>query len=73
MAETRYRKGDLVRFRWGTGSMQGVVREDRGPIGVKGRRLYLVEFHLDSEPDVPSLIELPAVDMQAVKNGVAKE
>ena len=61
MPEVQFRKGDLVRFRLGIRSVQGQVKEDRGPIGVKGRHLYLVEFL--SEPQAVSLsqIELPAV------------
>jgi hypothetical protein len=42
--------------------VQGVIKEDRGPIGVGGRRLYLVEFR--AEPDSPSQIELPAEQLQ---------
>ena len=44
MSELRFHKGDPVRFRLGIRSVLGVVKEDRGPIGVKGRHLYLVEF-----------------------------
>jgi hypothetical protein len=44
MPERRFRKGDLVSFRIGLRTVQGEVKEDRGPIGIKGRHLYLVEF-----------------------------
>jgi hypothetical protein len=66
MAEVQFRKGDLVRFRLGIRFVQGSIKEDRGPIGVKGRHLYLVEFL--SEPLAISLsqIELPAIDLQLV-------
>lgn len=69
MAERKFRKGDRVRFRFGLRSLEGVVKEDRGPIGVKGRHLYSVEFH----PDAESLgtIELPAADMQPVHGAVS--
>jgi hypothetical protein len=73
MPEQRFRKGDQVRFRLGTRFIQGVVKEDRGPIGVKGRHLYLVVFHFDSEPEVRSQIELPAVDLQLVQDTVSRE
>ena len=38
--------GDTVRFRVGARSLTGQVREDRGPIGIGGRRLYLVAYEL---------------------------
>jgi hypothetical protein len=65
MHEAQFHKGDRVKFRLGTRSVQGLVREDRGPIGVKGRRLYLVEFR--AEPQSPSRIELPAEQLEAVR------
>jgi hypothetical protein len=69
MAEVRFHKGDRVRFRLGTRSVLGRIKEDRGPIGVKGRRLYLVEFRAD--PLSPSKVELPAEEMKAVRGKVA--
>lgn len=50
--------GVTVRFRYGTASVSGDVKEDRGPIGVGGRRLYLIKFQagLGFEGE----IELPA-------------
>ena len=47
MPKAQFHKGELVRFRLGTRSVQGEVKEDRGPIGVKGRHLHLVEFRLE--------------------------
>jgi hypothetical protein len=73
MPEPQFRKGDLVRFRLGTRSVQGEVKEDRGPIGVKGRRLYLVEFRPEPQADSCSLVELPADQLQSVPNPVAME
>jgi hypothetical protein len=69
MATARIHKGDRVRFRLGTRSVQGFVKEDRGPIGIKGRRLYLVEFPAD--PQSPSRIELPADELEIVRSAVA--
>ena len=48
MRETQLQKGELVRFQYGTRTVQGEVKEDRGPIGVNGRHLYLVEFRLSA-------------------------
>ncbi len=53
----------------GTRSVLGRIKEDRGPIGVKGRRLYLVEFRAD--PLSPSKVELPAEEMKLVRGKVA--
>ena len=72
MPEFRVRKGDQVRFRLGTRSIQGVVKEDRGPIGVNGRRLYLVEFHTGPKSEYLSQIELPPEQLQSVHDTVSK-
>ncbi len=63
MSKRKIKKGDRVRFTVGIRSVQGIVKEDRGPIGIKGRHLYLVEFH--SRPASSSLIELPADELAA--------
>lgn len=73
MPETRFRKGDLVRFRLGTRSVQGEVKEDRGPIGVKGRHLYLVEFRPEPQSASLSQVELPADQLQAVRDTISME
>jgi hypothetical protein len=71
MPEHRFRKGDRVRFRLGTRSVQGEVKEDRGPIGVKGRRLYLVEFPPEPQSVAPFRIELPADELQSAQDAVS--
>jgi hypothetical protein len=73
MREIKFRKGDLVRFQFGEYTFQGVVKEDRGPIGRKGRRLYLVEFLFGPYAESPSHIELPAEDLQLIQDAVSKE
>ena len=72
MAETRkYVVGDYVRFRFGVRNVIGKVKEDMGPIGVKGRRLYSIGFTPDSTPEFT--IELPAEDLELVsENGSPK-
>ena len=67
MPETRFRKGDRVKFRFGLHPVEGEVKEDRGPIGVKGRHLYLVEFLPEPQAEAPFHVELPAEDLQLVK------
>jgi hypothetical protein len=68
MAEFRYRKGDIVEFQRGTRRVRGVVKEDRGPIGVNGRNLYLIDFGTDIYGQGPSEVELPAVDLVLVRD-----
>ena len=64
MQKTKYRKGERVRFKLGVSIRQGRIKEDRGPIGIKGRHLYLIEFPAD--PGSPSLVELPATEFTVV-------
>jgi hypothetical protein len=71
MPEKQFHEGDLVRFQHGIRRVQGVVKEDRGPIGVKGRRLYLVEYR--PEPHYTSQIELPAEQLEPVNDSVSIE
>jgi hypothetical protein len=51
----KYRVGDRVQFEWGWGRFRskvwGTIVEDRGPIGINGRRLYYVDIPMD--PDLP--------------------
>ncbi len=58
------RVGDRVRFALGAGSATGIVREDRGPIGVGGRWLFRVQYPVDAES--PAFVELPAKDLEVV-------
>ncbi len=63
---TVIRVGDRVRFLFGTEMATGTVKEDRGPIGIKGRRLYTVAFSLG--PEFSANIELPAEEMEVVSD-----
>jgi hypothetical protein len=73
MAESRkFAVGDTVRFRFGIRNVIGKVKEDRGPIGLKGRRLYSIGFTPDLTPEF--VIELPAEDLELVlESGSPKE
>jgi hypothetical protein len=62
-AAKNFRKGDRVQFQLGTRWVDGRVTEDRGPIGVGGRRLYSVEFRAD-DASGPRRVELPADDLR---------
>lgn len=68
MPETRYYKGDRVQFQLGFRPVRGTVKEDCGPIGIKGRHLYLVEFQRETEPVRETV--LPAEDLQPVPDAV---
>jgi hypothetical protein len=63
MSERQVRKGDCVQFQYLNRVLQGVVKEDRGPIGIKGRHLYLVEFRHGPEAPI-SQAELPAEEFE---------
>lgn len=73
MAERKFLKGDLVRFKLGTRSVQGEITEDRGPIGIRGRHLFLVEYRSESESTTRSQIELPADQLQPMRDVVSHE
>jgi len=73
MPETKFCKGDRVRFHFVNRFIEGVVKEDRGPIGIGGRRLYLVEFLPEVYAESPFHIELPAERLQLVEDAVSKE
>ena len=63
----------LVTFKYGTRSVQGVVKEDRGPIGMKGRILYSIEFRPEAQLPHVSHIELPADQLKEVEGTVSFE
>ena len=73
MPDALFHKGDKVIFRLGLRSVQGTVKEDRGPIGIKGRHLYRVEFRPEPQAEGPSQIELPAEELQAVHDAVSTD
>jgi hypothetical protein len=73
MSKQTFQVGQLVTFKYGTRDVQGVVKEDRGPIGMKGRVLYLVEFRRDTESPYLSHIELPADRLKKVERTVSTE
>ena len=50
--------GDRVSFRYVLHNVIGTITEDRGPIGVGGRRLY--EITAPRQWEDPLVIELPA-------------
>ena len=62
-SQPRFRTGDWVSFLYGTRRLIVQVIEDRGPIGLRGRRLYGVR--LDNDQEEPSTSEIPEDDLRA--------
>jgi len=60
----KFRVGDRVRILHGFRGVIADVIEDRGRIGVRGRRLYRVKFRLDEWDEHTS--ELPEDSLEAV-------
>lgn len=59
-----FQVGDRVRIDLGRRKLTGVIVEDRGAIGVQGRRLFQVSIPID--PFEPMMMELPEDEMEAV-------
>jgi hypothetical protein len=58
----RFRVGDKVKFTYVTIPVIGEVKEDRGNLGVNGRRLYGIWYAL---PDTePSYTEIPEEELE---------
>jgi hypothetical protein len=65
MSTRAVRIGDMVRFRIGAKVLTGQVREDRGSLGVGGRRLDQVVYQLGKDNWYQT--ELPADEMELIK------
>lgn len=63
----KFRVGDRVRILHGFRGVIAEIIEDRGTIGVRGRRLYGVKFRADEWNDVTT--ELPEESLEAVEAG----
>lgn len=63
----RFRVGDRVRILHGFRGVIAEVVEDRGPIGVRGRRLYGVKFRVDEWNEHTT--ELPEESLEPVEAG----
>jgi hypothetical protein len=59
----KFRVGDRVSFLYGPRRVQADVIEDRGPIGVNGRRLFRVRLELVGTE--ASCFEIPEVNLEA--------
>jgi hypothetical protein len=59
-----FKVGDRVRFVFGWGEVTGVIVEDRGGLGVGGRRVYGIKF--DVNPGESTYTEMPEEELTAV-------
>jgi hypothetical protein len=66
-----YREGDRVGLLWGVTPVEGIIIEDRGNIGVGGRRMYHVQIQLD-EITEPVVSSVPAEDLTLVARATSK-
>ena len=57
-----FRVGDKVKVRFGNGRTPARIIEDRGPIGVKGRRLVRVQL-IKSIHDLDQSFEVPVEEL----------
>lgn len=65
MTSSNLHVGDEVRFRLAGRIVVGKVREDRGPIGIGGRRLYLIAYEMGK--GYLYTIELPRDEIEVVE------
>jgi hypothetical protein len=68
-APGKFHVGQSVRIKHGFRGMIGEVVEDRGPIGVHGRRLYAVKVRLD--PWNEHTTELPEESLEAASESAS--
>jgi hypothetical protein len=61
----RFRVGEWVSFLYGPRRTQAQIIEDRGPIGVQGRRIYRVRLDLEQADSMA--FELPEEDLERAK------
>lgn len=63
-SSSSFRVGDRVRVDFGRRKLIGTIVEDRGAIGVQGRRVFQVDIPMD--PFEPMSVELPEDEMEPI-------
>lgn len=61
-----FREGDRVRLLWGFTPVEGDIIEDRGNLGLQGRRLYVIRVQLDDQISPPMDIAMEAEELTLV-------
>ncbi len=54
--------GDRVAFQWGLETLEGIIVEDRGNLGIGGARMFRIEAEL--EPEHKIALELPTYEFK---------
>ena len=66
---SKYRVGNRVRFKWGMTPVIGEIVEDRGNLGIGGRRLWDIHVCLDGYDH--RTVTLPEEEMELVSSPAA--
>lgn len=66
-----FQVGERVKLQIGRHLLTGVVLEDRGPIGVHGRRLFRIQ--VETSPDEVQVIEMPAEEIERMSTQQSSE
>jgi len=67
----RFKYGDRVKYHFGQHDLDAVVVEDRGGLGIGGRRLYGIRFYMS--PDDIFYTEVPAEDLVPIPESTTDE
>lgn len=67
----RFKYGDRVKYHFGQHDLDAVVVEDRGGLGIGGRRLYGIRFYLS--PDDIAYTEVPAEKLAPIPESSTDE
>src|SRR5262249_50655517 len=67
----RFKYGDRVKYHFGQHDLDAVVVEDRGGLGIGGRRLYGIRFYLS--PDDIAYTEVPAEYLTPIPKSATDE
>ena len=55
--------GQRISFPWGKAVLEGVIIEDRGPLGANGHHIYRVRISAEAFPEDLREVELPETEL----------
>lgn len=67
-ARRPFKVGDEVNVRLGSNSWRARIVEDRGPIGVNGRRIYRVPLDNGADSEARQFVEVPEEDLTPLQS-----